>query len=116
MTTTFHKDNTVTIWNVYTQTFIIGATWDELGDEVLASLSTEEREKVYAHTHGIRTKWTWIEDRPYSPVTDSDGAAAGNIVSVFRRRDGDRILEYRVASNGPFSVKGKVFEFDWRSE
>lgn len=45
--TTFHRDGTVTVWNVYTQ------SWDmrtsNPSDRVLASLSTEERERVIRH-------------------------------------------------------------------
>lgn len=45
--TRFHRDGTVTVWNVYTQ------SWDmrtgSPSDRVLASLPTEERERVIKH-------------------------------------------------------------------
>lgn len=45
--TRFHRDGTVTVWNVYTQ------QWDmrtsRPSDSVLASLSREERERVIKH-------------------------------------------------------------------
>ena len=44
--TTFHRDYTVTVWNVYTQ------TWQRMAnpsDEVLASISRPERDKIVAH-------------------------------------------------------------------
>jgi len=42
----FHRDYTVTLWNVYSQ------TWERMAnpsDEVLASLSSKERDRVIAH-------------------------------------------------------------------
>lgn len=47
MKTTFHRDGTVTIWNVYTQ------GWQRTAnpsDEVLASLDSKVRERVIRHT------------------------------------------------------------------
>lgn len=45
--TTYHRDGTVTIWNVYTQ------SWDRRihrpSDEVLSSLDSRERERVIRH-------------------------------------------------------------------
>lgn len=44
--TTFHRDNTVTIWNVYTQQW---QRTSKPSDSVLASLSSEERDRVVKH-------------------------------------------------------------------
>lgn len=44
--TRFHRDGTVTVWNVYTQ------QWERTGnpsDRVLASLETQERRRVMRH-------------------------------------------------------------------
>lgn len=44
--TKFHRDGTVTVWNVYTQ------QWERTGrpsDRVLASLESKERERVIRH-------------------------------------------------------------------
>ena len=44
--TTYHRDGTVTVWDVYTQ------TWTRTGrpdDEVLASLDSDERDRVIRH-------------------------------------------------------------------
>lgn len=45
--TTYHRDGSVTVWNVYTQ------SWTRTGrpsDRVLASLRPAERERVVRHT------------------------------------------------------------------
>lgn len=44
--TKFHRDGTVTVWNVYTQTWI---RTSRPSDAVLASMANEERAKVIAH-------------------------------------------------------------------
>lgn len=44
--TTYHRDGSVTLWNVYTQ------SWERTSrpaDEVLASLSSKENERVQRH-------------------------------------------------------------------
>lgn len=46
--TTFHRDGTVTIWDVYTQQWV--RTAHPL-DELLASLSKPEYERVLRHCH-----------------------------------------------------------------
>lgn len=46
--TTFHRDGTVTLWNVYLQ------SWERAArpsDRVLASLETNERARVVRHCH-----------------------------------------------------------------
>lgn len=59
----------------------------------------------------ITSKWTTIKEMPYMlPVTDSDGAAAGGIILIQRRRAGGRIMERRIASNGPHSKVGQAYE------
>jgi hypothetical protein len=42
----YHRDGSVTLWNVYTQTWERGFTFE---DRVLASLSVEDRAKVQKH-------------------------------------------------------------------
>ena len=44
--TTFHRDHTVTLWNVYTQQWV---RLSDPSDRLLASLSPKEREKVQRH-------------------------------------------------------------------
>ena len=44
---TFHRDGTVTIWDVYQQTWKRGS---KFSDQVLASLDATERERVIRHT------------------------------------------------------------------
>ena len=44
--TTYHRDRTVTLWNVYTQTW---TRTDRPSARVLASLMPEERERVIRH-------------------------------------------------------------------
>ena len=44
--TRFHLDGTVTIWDVYRQRWM---RTDEPSDEVLASLSSDERKRVLEH-------------------------------------------------------------------
>jgi hypothetical protein len=43
--TTFHRDNTVTFWNVYTQQWERRAA-SRIADEVLASLPQSERARI----------------------------------------------------------------------
>lgn len=45
--TTFHRDGSVTIWNVYTQQWMRTRA---PGDRVLASLEPRERARVIRHT------------------------------------------------------------------
>ena len=44
-TTTLHRDGTVTMWNVYTQTWARGCPSDRL----LATLESDVRDKVMRH-------------------------------------------------------------------
>jgi hypothetical protein len=44
--TTFHRDGTVTVWNVFTQTWLHTA---RPSSEVLASLPSRERDRVLRH-------------------------------------------------------------------
>jgi|OM-RGC.v1.035304505 hypothetical protein len=44
--TTFHRDGSVTLWDVYTQTW---ARHDRFSNRVLASLDSDERERVIRH-------------------------------------------------------------------
>ena len=44
--TTYHRDGTVTVWNVYIQQW---ERTDRPSDRVLASLMPEERERVIRH-------------------------------------------------------------------
>jgi hypothetical protein len=46
--TKYHTDGSVTVWNVYHQTWL-RCQPSALSDRVLASLSSEERAKVLAH-------------------------------------------------------------------
>ena len=45
--TTYHRDGTVTIWDVYQQSWVRGF---QLRDELLASLNDGERDRVLRHT------------------------------------------------------------------
>jgi hypothetical protein len=45
--TTYHRDGSVTVWDVYTQAWL---RTSRPSDRVLASLSQEERRRVLAHT------------------------------------------------------------------
>lgn len=45
--TTYHRDGSVTVWDVYRQGWL---RTESPSDDVLASLSPEEREKIIAHT------------------------------------------------------------------
>ena len=44
--TTYHRDGTVTIWDVYTQSWI---RTDRPSDQILASCMPEERERIIRH-------------------------------------------------------------------
>jgi hypothetical protein len=44
--TTYHRDGTVTLWDVYTQQWVRGNNWD---DETLATLSSKERARIIKH-------------------------------------------------------------------
>lgn len=44
--TTYHRDHTVTIWDVYCQEWI---RTDHPSDSILASLTPQERERVIRH-------------------------------------------------------------------
>jgi len=46
MKTTYHRDNTVTVWNVYTQQWI---RTERPSDRLLATLSETERTRVIKH-------------------------------------------------------------------
>ena len=59
--TTFHRDHTVTIWNVYNQ------QWERTArpsDRVLASLTPEERHKVTRHCR------MWTCGEPKDDIAD----------------------------------------------
>jgi len=45
--TTYHRDNTVTIWDVYQQAWV---RLSQVSDLILASLGDVERERVKRHT------------------------------------------------------------------
>ena len=49
--TTYHRDGSVTLWNVYTQTRqrFYPSTRYPVSERILASLSYEERERVERH-------------------------------------------------------------------
>lgn len=44
--TTYHRDHSVTLWNVYTQSWL---RTKKPSDRILASLSQQERERVILH-------------------------------------------------------------------
>ena len=44
--TTFHRDGTITVWNVYTQQWL---RTSQPSDAVLASLDSRERDRVIRH-------------------------------------------------------------------
>jgi hypothetical protein len=46
--TKFHKDGTITIWNIYRQQWERHRA-DQIPDDVLASVGTIERERIYKH-------------------------------------------------------------------
>lgn len=46
MKTRYHKDHSVTVWDVYTQTWL---RTTRPRDEILASLAAQERERVIRH-------------------------------------------------------------------
>lgn len=50
--TTYHRDGTVTVWDVYTQSWLRTA---QPSDKVLASLSPKERERVKEHCEKFST-------------------------------------------------------------
>jgi hypothetical protein len=45
--TTYHRDGSVTVWNVYTQSWL---RTSRPSDRLLSSLMPEERERVAKHT------------------------------------------------------------------
>jgi hypothetical protein len=45
LTTRFHRDNSVTVWNVYTQSWQ-RVRASRIADEILASLSPRERARI----------------------------------------------------------------------
>jgi hypothetical protein len=108
-TTTYHKDQTVTIWNVYTQ------TWQRLraknvSDTLLATLTGTERARIRAMAMGINSKWQTVKEEPYThSITSNDGAAAGGIVLVQRRLYKDCILERKIASNCGHTAKTPIY-------
>ena len=107
---TYHRDRSVTLWDIFTQTWL---RTSNPSDEILASLSEEERVRTIAHTHGLTTKWQLVATLPYSPVTDNDGPAAGNIVEVWQRRQGSVFQEQREARNGYHISEGKIREIGY---
>jgi hypothetical protein len=46
--TKFHKDGTITIWNIYLQQWERRQA-DQIPDDVLASVGNIERERIYKH-------------------------------------------------------------------
>lgn len=53
MKNTYHRDGTVTCWNVYTQQWERSAN---VSDRVLASMEQKERERVIRHRQKASTK------------------------------------------------------------
>jgi len=110
--TTFHRDGTVTYWDVHLQ------QWQRIDARhicasTLATLPADERAQIRALGMGITTRWTLWKERPYmEPVTTNDGPAAGGTVRVERRRKGDVIQERLVMFNalGVPNIVGAVYE------
>ena len=110
-TTTYHRDGSVTIWNVYTQTWMRATRIADLSDGVWASLG-DERARIACHLAGVGTKWGTLYTVGYRPIdTDYPNPAAHGAVCHFRaRRDGNRILGRKENANGLHREIGRAQE------
>ena len=112
--TIYHRDRTVTIWDVYQQQWM---RTDEPSDRVLASLSTDERERVIRHCCGatVSTKWQTVATVGYSGGVSSrhqNPAAAGGVCHLQARRSGKGMIGRKVNSNGNHQEVGESFPLD----
>jgi len=51
MRTIYHRDHTVTVWDIYSQTF---ARLARVPDHILATLTERERARITRHTGGAQ--------------------------------------------------------------
>ncbi len=51
MRTIYHRDHTVTVWDIHSQTFVRLA---RVPDRILATLSDAERARIARHTGGAK--------------------------------------------------------------
>ena len=109
--TTHHRDGSVTIWNVYTQTWMRATRIADLSDEVWESLG-DERSRIACHLAGVGAKWGTVYTVGYRPIdTDRPNPAAhGAVCHVRARRDGNRILCRQENSNGRHREIGRARE------
>ena len=96
--TTYHRDNTVTIWDCYSQQWI---RTGEPSDHLLASLGSEERDRVVLHCAGVHltTKFRRVGDDRCDQGGCPDQRCAGGVSWAEARRCGGRISVRTVWSN-----------------
>lgn len=112
--TTFHRDNTVTVWDVYTQQWL---RTSRPSDRILASLSHSERCRVMLHCSGgpaLTSKFTTIATVGFSGSVciNQNPAAHGGVCHLQARRTADGIVGRRVNTNGRHSETGETFTID----
>ena len=113
--TTYHRDGSVTVWDVYAQQWL---RTSNPSYRVLASLSSSERDRVVLHCLGVRpltNKFTTIATVGYagSVSSNQNRAAHGAVCHLQARRTADgRIVGRHVNSNGRHSETGRAFPLD----
>lgn len=113
--TTYHRDRTVTVWDVYKQQWL---RTSDPSDRVLASLSTSERDRVMLHCAGVpplTNKFTTIATIAYSGSvsTNQNRAAHGAVCHLQARKKADgQIVGRKVNSNGRHTETGEAFSLD----
>lgn len=113
--TTYHRDRSVTVWDVYSQQWLRTSS---PSDRILASLSASERDRVVLHCAGVpplTNTFATIATVGYSgSVSDNQNRAAhGSVCHLQARRTADgKIVGRKVNSNGRHSEISKGFPLD----
>lgn len=112
--TTYHRDRSVTVWDVYSQQWL---RTSRPSDRILASLSASERARVVLHCSGgpaLTSKFTTIATVGFSGSVSSNQnpAAHGAVCHLQARKTADGIVGRKVNSNGRHSETGLAFQLD----
>lgn len=113
--TTYHRDRTVTVWDVYKQQWL---RTSDPSDRVLASLPSSERHRVVLHCSGVpvlTNKFTTIATVGYSgSVSANQNRAAHGAVCLLqaRKKADGQLVGRQVNSNGRHTETGEAFPLD----
>jgi hypothetical protein len=113
--TTYHRDGSVTVWDVYAQQWL---RTSRPSDRILASLSASERSRVVLHCSGgpaLTNKFTTLATIAYSGSVsvNQNRAAHGAVCHLQARKKADgQLVGRHVNSNGRHRETGRAFPLD----